>query len=54
MNLQAILLRLLVCSLTSLGLTVFLVVVYAGFLMAERGRFAGKLQRPSRAAIRPS
>lgn len=42
MNLQAILLRLL-GSLTSLGLTVFLVVVYAGFLMAERGRFAGKL-----------
>lgn len=42
MNLQAILLRLL-GGLTSLGLTVFLVVVYAGFLMAERGHFAAKL-----------
>jgi predicted PurR-regulated permease PerM len=42
MNLQAILLRLL-GGLTSLGLTVFLVVIYAGFLMAERGRFAAKL-----------
>jgi AI-2 transport protein TqsA len=42
MNLQAILLRLL-GNLTSFGLTMFLVVVYAGFLMAERGRFADKL-----------
>ncbi len=42
LNLQAILLRLL-GGLTSLGFTVFLVVVYAGFLMAERGRFAAKL-----------
>jgi AI-2 transport protein TqsA len=42
LNLQAILLRLL-GNLTSFGLTMFLVVVYAGFLMAERGRFAAKL-----------
>ncbi len=42
LNLQAILLRLL-GGLTSLGLTVFLVVVYAGFLMGERGRFTAKL-----------
>ena len=42
LNLQSILLRLL-GGVTSLGLTVFLVVVYAGFLMGERGRFAAKL-----------
>ncbi len=42
LNLQAIFLRLL-GGLTSLGLTVFLVVIYAGFLMGERGRFAAKL-----------
>lgn len=42
LNLQAILLRLL-GSLTSFGLTVFLVIVYAGFLMAERGRLPDKL-----------
>jgi predicted PurR-regulated permease PerM len=42
MNFQAILLRIL-GGLSSLGLTLFLVVVYAGFLMAERGHFAAKL-----------
>jgi len=42
MNLQAILLRTL-GGLTSLGLTVFLVVIYSAFLMGERGTFAAKL-----------
>ena len=42
MNFQAIFLRVL-GGLSSLGLTLFLVVVYAGFLMAERGRFPAKL-----------
>lgn len=41
-NLQGILLRLL-GGLTSFSLTVFLVVIYAGFLMGERGKFAAKL-----------
>ena len=42
MNLQAILLRML-GGLTSLGLTVFLVVIYAAFLVGERGTLAPKL-----------
>jgi AI-2 transport protein TqsA len=42
LNFQAILLRLL-GNVTSLTFTLFLVVVYAGFLMAERGRFGAKL-----------
>jgi AI-2 transport protein TqsA len=42
MNLQAIALRLL-GGLTSLGLTLFLVVIYAGFLLGERRRFPAKL-----------
>ncbi len=42
LNLQAILLRVL-SGLSSFGLTVFLVVVYAGFLMAERHRFPARL-----------
>ncbi|MFN7597557.1 MAG: AI-2E family transporter, partial [Cereibacter sp.] len=42
MNLQAILVRTL-GGLTSLGLTVFLVVIYASFLMGERGLLAPKL-----------
>jgi predicted PurR-regulated permease PerM len=42
MNLQAILLRVL-GGLSSFGLTVFLVVVYAGFLIVERRRFPAKL-----------
>jgi predicted PurR-regulated permease PerM len=41
-NLQAIMLRVL-GGLSSFGLTVFLVVVYAGFLMIERRRFGAKL-----------
>ena len=41
-NLQAIMLRVL-GGLSSFGLTVFLVVVYAGFLMVERRRFGAKL-----------
>jgi predicted PurR-regulated permease PerM len=42
LNLQAILLRTL-GGLTSLGLTLFLVVIYAAFLMGERGTLATKL-----------
>jgi predicted PurR-regulated permease PerM len=42
MNLQAILLRAL-SGVTSVGLTVFLVVIYAGFLMGERSILALKL-----------
>jgi predicted PurR-regulated permease PerM len=42
MNLQALLLRVL-GGITSLGFAVFLVIVYAGFLMGERGMFAAKL-----------
>lgn len=41
-NLQAITLRVL-GGVSSLGLTMFLVVVYAGFLIAERRHFAAKL-----------
>jgi len=41
-NLQAILLRTL-GGLTSLGLTVFLVIIYSAFLMGERSTFAAKL-----------
>ena len=41
-NLQATLIRFL-GGLTSVGFTVFLVVVYAGFLMAERDTFPAKL-----------
>lgn len=41
-NLQAIMFRVL-GSLSSFGLTVFLVVVYSGFLMAERQGFRAKL-----------
>ena len=44
MNLQAILLRML-GGLTSLGLTVFLVVIYAAFLMGERGSLAELTER---------
>jgi predicted PurR-regulated permease PerM len=42
MNLQALLVRVL-GGITSIGFSVFLVIVYAGFLMAERDMFAAKL-----------
>ena len=42
LNLQAIMLRVL-GGVSSFGLTLFLVVVYSGFLIAERKRFAAKL-----------
>lgn len=42
LNLQAMTLRIL-GGLSSFGLTVFLVVVYAGFLIAERRNFTAKL-----------
>ncbi len=42
LNLQAIVLRTL-GGLTSFGLTLFLVVIYAGFLLGERQRFPAKL-----------
>lgn len=42
LNLQAMAVRFL-GGLTSVGLTVFLVIVYAGFLMAERSKFPAKL-----------
>lgn len=41
-NLQSLLLRVL-GGATSLGFTVFLVVIYAGFLMSERASFGAKL-----------
>lgn len=39
------LLGVLLASLTSLGGSIFLVVVYAGFLLSERGTFQRKLER---------
>lgn len=42
MNLQAVLVRVL-GGITSFGFTIFLVIVYAGFLMSERAMFPAKL-----------